>query len=427
MRATDGRDVIAADLQLQPMIEPFATMLVDASWARGRNLREYTVLFDPPVFAQEGAGEAPVAAAVTGGGDRSGVVTRPVAPVPAPPAPAAAPSAASSADGNYVVRNGDSLSGIARQQLNDRPDRAMIAVYRANPHAFGGNINELRAGAVLRLPDSAAISAVDPGEAAAEVRRQSAAWSPARASESAGTDPRLRLVPPAASGGNAGGAGNAENQALRDRVARLESDLAESRRLLELRNAELARLQGTAAPTKAPAVPATAPAPVAQAPVTAPPAASEPIAETGPEAAPPAPVAKPKPKPAEAAKAAKPAGPSLLDRLKAYWIIPVGLLVLVAALLGLRALRRRRSSSFESTFGAVWLRRPTPRGTCLQTRSRCASPCLPRTTAASWLKKPAAGNAPHLPAKWPARSISMSLSRRSPAPGLSHGHGPGAG
>jgi pilus assembly protein FimV len=349
IRAADGRDVIALSSS-SPMVEPFATILVDASWARGRNLREYTVLFDPPVFAQDGAGEAPVAAPVTGVGDRSGVVTRPVAPVPAP-APAAAPAAASSADGSYVVRHGDSLSAIARQQL-DGSDRAMIAVYRANPSAFGGNINELHAGAVLRLPDSAAIAAVDPGEAATEVRRQSAAWSPARASEGAGTDARLRLVPPAASGGNAGGAGNAENQALRDRVARLESDLAESRRLLELRNAELARLQGTAAPTKAPAAPATAPAPVAPTPVTAPPATSEPIAETGAEAAPPAPVAKPKPKPAVAAKAAKPAGPSLLDRLKAFWIIPVGLLVLVAALLGLRALRRRRSNSFESTFGA---------------------------------------------------------------------------
>ena len=53
----------------------------------------------------------------------------------------------------------------------------MIATYRANPGAFGNNINELRSGAVLRLPDGGAIAAVDPGEARAEVRRQTAAWS----------------------------------------------------------------------------------------------------------------------------------------------------------------------------------------------------------------------------------------------------------
>jgi pilus assembly protein FimV len=34
-----------------PITEPFVTFLVDASWARGRLLREYTILLDPPTFA----------------------------------------------------------------------------------------------------------------------------------------------------------------------------------------------------------------------------------------------------------------------------------------------------------------------------------------------------------------------------------------
>ncbi|MEO8307149.1 MAG: FimV/HubP family polar landmark protein [Pseudomonadota bacterium] len=348
IRATDGRDVIQLNSSA-PMVEPFATLLVEATWARGRNLREYTVLFDPPVFAPEGAREAPVAAPVTGAGDRSGVVARQPAAAPAPVSatPTATPRS-SSADGSYVVRKGDSLSGITQQQYGSTSnDRAMIAIYRGNPAAFGGNINELHAGAVLRLPDEAAVSAVDPGEAAAEVRRQSAAWSPGRTSDGAATDPRLRLVPPAAGGGSAGSAGNAENQALRDRVTRLESDLAESRRLLELRNAELARLQGATAPKTPVSQPPEVVAPVAPVAAT-PPASNEPIAETPPEVAPPAPVAKPKP----VVAAPKPvAGPSLVDRLKALWIIPVGLLVLAALLLGLRAMRRRRTNSFESAFG----------------------------------------------------------------------------
>ena len=158
IRAADGRDVITLT-STAPMVEPFVTILVEASWARGRNLREYTVLFDPPVFAPEGAAAAPVAAPVTGGGERSGVVERPApvaAPVP-PPSPAPAPPAGEG--GTYVVRDGDSLSAITRRTFGEgSADQAMIATYRGNPGAFGDNINELRAGAVLRLPDGGAIA-----------------------------------------------------------------------------------------------------------------------------------------------------------------------------------------------------------------------------------------------------------------------------
>ena len=36
---------------MQPITEPFVTFLVEASWSRGRLLREYTLLLDPPTFA----------------------------------------------------------------------------------------------------------------------------------------------------------------------------------------------------------------------------------------------------------------------------------------------------------------------------------------------------------------------------------------
>src|SRR5215467_3106058 len=35
----------------EAVTEPFLTLLIEASWARGRLVREYTVLLDPPVFA----------------------------------------------------------------------------------------------------------------------------------------------------------------------------------------------------------------------------------------------------------------------------------------------------------------------------------------------------------------------------------------
>jgi pilus assembly protein FimV len=342
VRLPDGRNVIQLTSSV-PMTEPFATLLVEASTTRDRFLREYTVLFDPPAFAPAAAAPvAPIAAPVTGGGDRSAPIVRPAAPAPATTAPAAAAAPAGNAgNGEYLVRGGDSLSAIAATQYGaGETERAMIAIYRGNQNAFDGNINRLRAGALLRLPDNAAVAAVDAREAASEVRRQVASWSRGgdAGAGSAAVAERLRLVPPASPG--AAGSSSAETQALRDRLAAVEAELAESRRLLELRNAELARLQSAAPPA--------APVPAQQTPPAAPPATSPPAAEPAPAvvepvaAEPAAPAAKP------VAPAAEESGPTLFEKLKAYWWAPVGLLVLALGLLGIRALRRRREDSGDS-------------------------------------------------------------------------------
>jgi pilus assembly protein FimV len=258
-RSMDNRPVIELRSSA-PITEPFATLLVEVNYPRGRQVREYTVLLDPPVFAPPGAQPAaPVAAPVVGEGQRSGEVARPAAPAapaaatPAPrPAAQAAPSAATG--GTYEVRRGDTLSRIAAGVVGTdttQQRRAMIAIYRGNTDAFDGNINLLRSGAVLRLPDADAIAGVDAAEATAEVRRQSASWQAGRPAGAPVEDARLRLVPPgetpsAAPGTGTAGAGTGAggNADLQRRVDDLERQLAESRRQLELRNAELARLQG---------------------------------------------------------------------------------------------------------------------------------------------------------------------------------------
>ena len=50
-----------------PVREPFLTFLVEVTWPKGRLLREYTVLLDPPEFAQQQAPQiaTPVTAPVT--------------------------------------------------------------------------------------------------------------------------------------------------------------------------------------------------------------------------------------------------------------------------------------------------------------------------------------------------------------------------
>ena len=74
-----------------PMSEPFLTFLVEASWSRGRLLREYTVFLDPPTFAPPAADTAPAVQAPTrseptdsGRIERAAPPPQQARPVPAP-------------------------------------------------------------------------------------------------------------------------------------------------------------------------------------------------------------------------------------------------------------------------------------------------------------------------------------------------------
>jgi len=66
----------------------------------------------------------------------------------------------------FIVEPGQTLSSIASQMDPGSPefsiDQKMMALYQANPDAFaGGNINRLRAGSELLIPDPAAVQAID--------------------------------------------------------------------------------------------------------------------------------------------------------------------------------------------------------------------------------------------------------------------------
>jgi pilus assembly protein FimV len=355
---SNGRDVLRITSP-RPVTEPFVTLLVEASWPRGRLLREYTVLLDPPVFSPApAASETPVAAPRT-----PAAPAAPAAPVrPAPsatvtPAPSESrPSRAVVAPrsvepgSTYRVRPNDTLWKIAsaanpgpRSEIN----RAMVAIYQANPQAFGGNINVLRAGSELAIPSSSDVAAISTAAAAAEVARQYQMWreGSAAAAGQAAEAGRLRLVTPeqgsatpsTATAMPAAPSAPATGADLQTRVQQLEAELAEARRLLEVRNAELATLQGAApADVAAPGgPPAAGPAPsVAEAPET-----TESVAEA-PQVTEPEPAAEPEPTPAPPPATAE--SPSLLERFGQYWWVLLGLL---AAALGVGALLRRRRES----------------------------------------------------------------------------------
>jgi len=379
VRRADGNSAIVLTSSA-PITEPFATFLVEANWARGRIQREYTVLFDPPTFAQQQAPAAPVTAP-SAGNNRGSEITRPPAAAPAPataapppavrPSPPAAssrpaqgPAAAPAAGGQYTVPRGDSLSSIARSRYGEATaEQAMIAIFRGNPQAFGGNINQLRAGSVLRLPDSTEVAAIDRDQAHGEVRRQMAQWSghPAAApATGAGSTPRLVLVPPASGNGAGSGAGGASNPA--PATAQTTPD-----NRVQIGAPGLAGVQQNASKQAAPAATESKPAAT---PPPAEPAASAPAVQTQPAATPPAVEKPPPPKPA--AKPAPPPAtsePSLLDRvLGQWWLVVAGLVLLLAVALGVRAARRRRASGGD-TFApfAVEPAIPEPRDTASDT------------------------------------------------------------
>src|SRR2546423_8717070 len=250
----------------------------------------------------------------------------------------------------------------------------MVAIYQASPRACEKNMNVLHSGAILRIPEAAQASAVSPSDAAAEIRRQYAAWrstTGAQAAPSGERPGRLKLVTPSEApsvGATPGAAPGAEVGQLQGRVHDLEGQLAESKRLLELKNADLGRLQQQLAAKQAPppaapaappaaeaAPPKPAPAPAAPAPVEpapAPQASPPPVAEQPPSPpaaeAPPPLSAEPAPTPAPPA-----AGGSLVDTLLGYWWEIALLLVALVAFAGSRIIRARRAAQFDDSLGRL--------------------------------------------------------------------------
>jgi len=146
-RGANGGQVLRIK-STETVTEPFLTLLIEATWARGRLVREYTVLLDPPVFAPNSVAAAPVPAPAVSQGQSTGQIER-----PAPQeAPTAAPPPAAGGGDSYEVRRGDSLSAIARRlsaSSGQRTDQLMVSIYRGNAGAFEGDMNRLRAGSVV--------------------------------------------------------------------------------------------------------------------------------------------------------------------------------------------------------------------------------------------------------------------------------------
>ena len=399
----------------QPINDPFVVMLVELTWSSGKLLREYTFLLDPPGYVAELPAQAavqPVAPAVqSAAAPAAAMPVEPVAPPevlgsveqggpPAASAPASisehaeqAPVAAaepvpeSIAAGGITVPNeewlavqrGDTLTKLSAQYkpADVSLERMLVALYRANASEFDGkNMNRIRAGKILRLPNQEEVDGVRQDDAVKVIRAQAADWNAYRqklagaaamsaqqqAAEQVATGKLASSVADKApvakesakevlklskgeapgdqaatgAGGKSMTAQDKKNAAQEDaiataqaakeeqtRTAMLEKNLQDMQRLAQLKSAAAALAQQ-------PPVPA------------APPAAASGVAAASEVV--PAPVAKPKPKPAPVKQE-----PSLVDQILGeplYLAVAAGILVILAGL-GWAVSRRKKKPSFE--------------------------------------------------------------------------------
>ena len=320
----------------QPVNEPFLDILIELQWATGRLVREYTFLLDPPEYLAPRPGvAAPVAA--TAAKPAPEPKAEPAKPAPRAEARAIAAAPAAAGAMQEEVKKGDTLGAIARKHKPEGVtlNQMLIALYRANQDAFiRGNINLVRAGRILNVPDREAIAAINTAQANQLVQSQmsdfadykrklgaavaAAPAAPGREREVTGRitakpeaptpadqkdQLKLSKADPAKPGAAASRAARDDDRVARERslkesqsrVGDLEKNVTDLQKLLEMKNQQLAELEKKAVSKPAAPAPAPVPAPVpSPAPAAKAPEAPKPVPETAkpaPEAAKPAPEA----------------------------------------------------------------------------------------------------------------------------------------
>ena len=304
-RASGVPYIIVTSTQSVP--EPFVDLLVELTWQGGRILRAYTALLDPPAFAaapqptpapQAGAPVAPAPAkepppernVETQLGSEMQQAKPPEQPsaeispeplsspsgeVPPPatapiPQKSAAPAKGTGGEDSYgPIKRGDTLSKIAKEYKPSDVtlEQMLVLLYRNNKDAFvGKNMNRLKTGKVLSIPDPAEASDITAKEARKEVRAHVADFNSYRerlASGSGGSETEQssqaaagRVTGPVTERGAGPGTEPKEvlklskgeapgNKAMQDKVRNLEEEVAARDRTIKEANDRVARLEKT--------------------------------------------------------------------------------------------------------------------------------------------------------------------------------------
>ena len=261
----------------RPLNEPFIDMLVELSWSSGRLVREYTFLLDPPDLTAKMA-PAPIAApdvraepAMAKSTEKAEALLAETRPVPDSRPMASKPPVEKSAVGSSrTVVAGDTLGRIAAQTKPDGVslDQMLVSLFRSNREAFdGSNMNRLKAGKILSIPDAETASGVSASDARKEIVAQAVdfnayrkrlasavAAEPAKEQEakqavSGKIAPKVEDKAPLATGkdklevSRTEAAKDAKGKPLQGRIAALEEDLVSRDRALKEAGSRIVELE----------------------------------------------------------------------------------------------------------------------------------------------------------------------------------------
>jgi len=252
-----GRPVLAVR-STEAFTEPLVNFLVDLRWHNGEIIRQYTLLLDPAGFVS--LPQAPAAPNVPAAPPAATPIvetkTQTVARQADPQADQADPASTERAvrkTTHIKVGAKATLRGVAwRVGERSEPDlqKMMIAIFRANPGAFDGNINRLHRGAVLTIPSHAELAAISTTEAKREIHAQMAAWhTPGRAvAENHAVRAEPVVDAQAVAQSDATG-----SQALGRQIQSMEQELSQLKDVLQSQHEQMLSLQQQAARAEKPA------------------------------------------------------------------------------------------------------------------------------------------------------------------------------
>ena len=177
----------------QPITEAFLDMLIQVDWPTGRLVKEYTLLLDPPGFNSNSVSESalPVAAQPAAPSETDKSIAAPATDGNQSEVTQAEPEKSSATEeasvnpvsepvtGALTTARGDTLYAIARQMKPDNisMEQMLVALYQANQSAFAGkNMNRLKVGKIIRLPDQATLNSINRQQASQLVAEHTSDW-----------------------------------------------------------------------------------------------------------------------------------------------------------------------------------------------------------------------------------------------------------
>lgn len=195
---TKGQPVLKLS-STQPITEAFLDMLIQVDWPTGRLVKEYTLLLDPPGFnsnyVSESAGLPITSQQAPSPSSTQPATTPATETAPSEPAaiepkksaksvkpkaiPKETPETTETPSDSVTTERGDTLYAIARQMKPDNisTEQMLAALYQSNQQAFDGkNMNRLKVGKIIRMPDQATLDSISRPQARSLVAEHTTNW-----------------------------------------------------------------------------------------------------------------------------------------------------------------------------------------------------------------------------------------------------------